>query len=127
MMKLHRLKGEVAELEREITAGPSRPQASSERVPSRKSVLPPKDPVDLIDEIASLRDRLDAFDMPNVGMEDWNTKFDRIGDEGGAQARLPIPQVPRDTGQLSDLDKRLATLEDLVGQRDSESDHVSHD
>jgi len=100
----------------------------------RRSVLPPKDPIDLVGELAGLRERLTAVEMGD------RPRFD-VGGSGDLRQRLERLNEPVQTGAgavtddvsvegpgkvgLSELDKRLATLEDLVGPSDPAFDSVS--
>ncbi|WWC68359.1 uncharacterized protein I206_102284 [Kwoniella pini CBS 10737] len=124
--RLRRLKAELADLENEINA---QPQASSSRtIPEegkRKSVLPPKQPLDLISELSGLKDRLGKLDVDGlplkeqaeIGNSGWNERLSSLNgkqtihrEDGNANLNTHVRDV-----SLGEIDKRLATLEDTLG------------
>ena len=142
--RLRRLKAELAQVEAEIKGSPAPATAlevtgngaSSSETSKRKSVLPPRPPVDLMAELAGVRKRMDEVEMGDLAGpsssnqgDDWSKRIDRL------QSNHPDP--PNHSAEqnetiesssevnLSDLDKRLAELEDLVGPIDPGPDGVS--
>jgi nuclear migration protein JNM1 len=148
---MRRLKAELAEVEKEMSAGPSTqpstltpPVDSLERAGKRKSVLPPKEPVDLFAELAVLREKMNAVEVgdtggvgaPQVGWKERLERLERLERpvsvqnggviEGDGDAG-PSPGGGSEGGaRLSDLDKRLASLEDLVGPSTEGLDSTSN-
>lgn len=146
--RLRRLKAEIAELESEVSSSSNQPQASSSTFTSevkdgkRKSVLPPKQPMDLISELNGLKDRLgnldidglpieDSYQNQNLGSSEWNDRLKRLNSSH-------IPQddtdnvdgiIREDDGKaessLGNIDKRLAVLENALGQIGEGLDTVS--
>lgn len=146
--RLRRLKAELEEVEAELRDGASSSTGTSRRkatkdnegaeedVPGkRRSVLPPREPIDLVGELAGLKDRLDAVtvgDPPRssgAGGSEWKERLQKLshpvdsspGEGAGTQSGV-------DDGKqagLSEIDKRLATLEDLIGPSDPSLDGVS--
>ncbi|ORY24691.1 hypothetical protein BCR39DRAFT_546238 [Naematelia encephala] len=136
--RLKRLKLELEEVEMEIQAGPSTlPPQSNEA--KRKSVLPKKEPVDLMGELVGLRERLEGVRLDGVTVHngvieggDLREKLDQLGarrigqGEAGKDADVTreaaIASEPPKSGQLSDIDTRLAQLEALIGPSERSSD-----
>ncbi|WWC88166.1 uncharacterized protein L201_003071 [Kwoniella dendrophila CBS 6074] len=138
--KLRRLKAEIAELESEISSS-SRPQASSSNLTSesierestkRKSVLPPKQPTNLISELNGLKSRLDNLDIDGLPIEDpshnqnfgsskWNERLKRLDDSHARQNETNnVDEGSREEdgkgeNSLGEIDKRLAILENTLG------------
>lgn len=119
-------------MEAEIQAGPStRPEATGKR----RSVLPPKPPVDLAGELAALKERLgglDGLDMTEVSSarpdeDEWTRRLERLRVADRPAATQRAGGEGEDTGKgsgspvqpISDLDKRLARLEAAVGSDES--------
>lgn len=160
--RIRRLKAELAEVEKEINAGgPSqlKPSNTNQRGEEtggkkRKSVLPPREPIDLLSELAGLRERLGGLEVDERdgfnggvrggggggggGDREWEVRLSRLG-ETSRQSRGRGEQADEDKGDegeltgggqgngigLGDLDKRLALLEDLVGPTDLVPDQVN--
>lgn len=146
--RVRRLKAELAEVEAEMTrrqsgegsdAGPSGTSTGGV-VPSRKSVLPPKPPVDLLAELRDLRARMEGFQVTDTSPSasnvtdvrvEWSERLHRLAgpshsadQEGSRRNAEQGSERQEGNGEssrgraapkLSELDKRLATLEDLVG------------
>ncbi|WWC60594.1 uncharacterized protein I303_103168 [Kwoniella dejecticola CBS 10117] len=122
--RLRRLKAELAELESEIS---SQPQASSSQLPQegkRKSVLPPKQPLDLISELSGLKDRLGKLDIDGLPEADetqirtsgWSERLSRLN--GQSPVAIRPEESIEDSGKdvsLGEIDKRLAVLEGTLG------------
>lgn len=98
-------------------------------------MLPPKEPVDLVGELAVLRERLSSVEMGDRprravgGTEDWKQRLERLNqpipaDSSAVSGEDEDQRAKKGVG-LSELDKRLATLEDLVGPSDPAYDSVS--
>lgn len=135
------MEAELAEVEVELAAGPSSSAAREPVKGKRKSVLPPRPPVDLLAELGGLRERLGALDLEGanedgIGPEHWRERLERLG-AGGAVQDASQPADEEDgvdesgvmapgTGKagLSELDKRLAQLEDLIGPSSFAPDDV---
>ena len=95
----------------------------------RKSVLPPKPPVDLVAELGALRSRLNAVELqggisPRTDNIDWGGRLKELGKPLGAEGSAGGEEAGQgdlpsgDKTSLSDIDKRLASLEDTVGPAD---------
>jgi len=146
--RLRRLKAELEEVEAELRDGPSSSSGKSRRsgtadergveedVPGkRRSVLPPREPLDLVGELAGLKDRLEAVaagEVPRtgaIGGTEWKSRLQKLSQPvGSTQGDGDEPQGPVNDGKqagLSEIDKRLATLEDLIGPLDPALDGVS--
>ncbi|WWD18209.1 hypothetical protein CI109_102659 [Kwoniella shandongensis] len=143
--RLRRLKAELAEVEAELastnpssttTAGPSQPTEGK-----RRSVLPERRAVDVVSELAGLRERLDIVDIdgleekegngaiPSGGGGEWANRLDRLVSaergqthressdrvNGGDLASSVQRQGDEASASLSELDKRLALLESVLG------------
>lgn len=117
------------------------PAAAAAAAPKRKSVLPPKPPVDLLAELRDLRARMEDFrvtDTTSLSLggvdahDEWSERLQRLAgssslaDQNGTSRRSAEEghermesngesSSARAAPKLSELDKRLATLEDLVG------------
>ncbi|RSH90456.1 hypothetical protein EHS25_001061 [Saitozyma podzolica] len=167
--RLRRLKAELVEVEREITAGSAGPSTlppapagegsvddearDRGKEGKRKSVLPLKEKVDLISELTALRERMGEIDLDAAGSgtgagsaeEEWEARLQRLAGGSGPGSGLPASGagngivrgnggdhdvstgtrasagagstgLPSEGGlKLSELDRRLASLEDLVG------------
>lgn len=133
--KLRRLKAELAEVEAEIQAGPSKRTESS--APKRRSVLPPRPLVDMAEELSAFKQRLEAVEGADTGPgeetkpdeDEWTTRLERLRlAESSSQSKQEDTQSRdvtrdislRDKSSVSDLDKRLARLEAAFG-----SDEIS--
>ena len=138
--RLRRLKAELAEVEADLA---SRPSSSSTAVAptggKRKSVLPQKQPVNVMSQLASLRERLvglnaDGIREDVVGPDHWRDRLGQlIAPVNGEEAEgedVPVDSPPFATSShgaagLADLDKRLAQLEDVIGPPSSGPNDVS--
>jgi nuclear migration protein JNM1 len=144
--RIRRLKAELAEVEQEIQAGPSSASTTSapqDEAPSkRKSVLPPRPPVDLLSELTGLRNRLESINIDDIprrsdtvdhgSSEAWKARIRNISasaEENGTKPGGNGDQERRsNTGEapgLTDLDKRLASLEQLIGPSEASLEAVS--
>jgi nuclear migration protein JNM1 len=149
--RIRRLKSELAELEQEVstsTAPPNDMVEGKEGRLKRRSVFPPREPLDLLRELSGLRERLSGLDEGSVSgvrvdevAEDdkaWRIRLGRLGltvgdkpenglDEersGGAVAKDESGDRVMDLNGLSELDKRLASLENVIGPFDTGLDSV---
>lgn len=154
--RLRRLKAELSQLESELSSqSPPQPQAegsgSSSKEGKRKSVLPPKQPINLISELNDLKGKLgkldiDGYPIPEqgnerIGTSEWNDRLNKLhaistsrstevdgeGEEGISD-RIIADSTDRKIGQessLGDIDKRLALLEDIIGPVGERLDQVS--
>lgn len=144
--RLRRLKAELEEVEAELRDGPSsstgrRPvkegdDRAEEDVPGkRRSVLPPREPLDLVGELAGLKERLEAVEVGEAprasvaGSAEWKDRLQKLSEpeqstRNDATQRQGGEDDEKQAG-LSEIDKRLATLEDLIGPSDPALDGVS--
>lgn len=128
MSRLRRLQSEVAQLERELQNTPAVVGTSNlPRVNQRKSVLPARQPVDIVSELSSLRERLNAAsDHAQASSDDkdgFSTRLRQLEEVSlGEKAPALPPSTTSQSGQVGDVDKRLAILERAVGVADTESD-----
>ena len=129
--KLRRLKAELAEVEAEVQAGPSKRPESN--LPKRRSVLPPRPLVDMAEELNTFKQRLDAVEGAVVDTreaslkpdeDEWTERLERLrladSAVGSNQDKPENRQVgtersTQDGHSVSDLDKRLARLETAFG------------
>ncbi|ORX34148.1 hypothetical protein BD324DRAFT_636853 [Kockovaella imperatae] len=141
--RLRRLKAELEEVEAEIKAGPSTSsvhetavtesdEVGGARNGKRKSVLPPRTPVDLVSELGALRSKLTAVEMREkaesfgVSTLDWNQRLQAItkpaqdgSDHEPNDQRDVFSEPSNSVNSLSSIDKRLASLEDTIGPSNS--------
>lgn len=131
LSRLRRLQSEVAQLERELQTSP--PPSGTTNIPrgnQRKSILPARQPVDIVSELSSLRERLNTASDRAQGSSDdtegFSTRLRQLEDVGLGEkgATLPPPATGQ-RGQVGEVDKRLAVLERAVGIADVELDSVS--
>ncbi len=133
----------MAEVEAEIIAGSS--SSSSALDPfegKRKSVLPLKQSVNLMGELAVLKERIGSVDIDGmrkdrVGSEEWRGRLQQLWSPVSGPPTHPKhpemfseedePTLPWTLGAgtgLSELDKRLTQLEELIGPPPSTPDDV---
>jgi hypothetical protein len=127
----------LAEVEAEIKAGPSTSTRGTARdgrlAAKRKSVLPPKTAVDLASELSGLRERLSSLEDIDLRYEErhededeWSGRLQRLkmmgesdgrGETGRREAGEGNTRPTDNTGTfpVSELDKRLARLENALG------------
>lgn len=140
--RLRRLKAELAEVEAEVgSSSSSKTQSvSHERsnAGKRRSVLPPRQPVDVVSELANVRERLERIEFNGldigqteaVGMEpssEWRERLDKLVEAENRSKEGNVAQptaVGQRDGSLSDIDKRLAVLEQAVGPITDRLDQV---
>ncbi|WVQ85722.1 hypothetical protein IAT38_007888 [Cryptococcus sp. DSM 104549] len=137
--RLRRLKAELAEVEAEIGSSSATTGASTagqEAEGKRRSVLPPRKPVDVVAELTSVRERLERIELDGedvVKAKEPAAGSTGVGAGGGWKERLERlvtaeqrkgevkPGGREETGGareatgLSGLDKRLALIEEAVG------------
>ncbi|OXC70854.1 hypothetical protein AYX13_00270 [Cryptococcus neoformans] len=131
--RLRRLKAELVEVEAEVgSSSTSKTQSvSHEGNGTRKwrSVLPPRQPVDVVSELANVRERLERIEIDDldVGQVDavglipsseWKERLDKLvaAENRSGKGKVAQPTTVRQQdGSLSDIDKRLAVLEQMVG------------
>lgn len=131
--KLRRLKAELAEVEAEIQAGPSRLASSNAQTHTkRRTVLPARPPVDLAEELSALKLRLGNAEDTDLGQgvsfrpdeDEWTKRLERLKVanpiDGSKDGGIDDQEVGRTDGKqsdstASDLDKRLARLEAALG------------
>ncbi|KAL0252939.1 hypothetical protein I308_102332 [Cryptococcus tetragattii IND107] len=141
--RLRRLKAELAEVEAEVgSSSSSKTQSvSHERsnAGKRRSVLPPRQPVDVVSELANVRERLERIEFNGldigqteaVGMEpssEWRERLDKLVEAENRSKEGKVAQptaVGQRDGSLSDIDKRLAVLEQAVGPITDRLDQTS--
>lgn len=150
--RIRRLKAELEEIERELRSTPDRHEiqegeASSSRldVKKRKSVLPPRKGVDLVEEMSGLRKRLEGLDKVDTDGSQRaggssNGAEERLrhlsvkgisanGDETGDSHTQNKDEIDKEAGSsdlnVSDLDRRLASLEEILGSTGEGLDQVS--
>ncbi len=125
-------------MEAELATSPSASTSAVSMERKRESVLPPKQPVDLMSELVSLREKLGSVDLDGVreegvGMDQWKERLERLtvldtgqtAGEDQAEDQKPAMSSSSNGGVgLSELDKRLAQLEDLIGPPSSGPDDV---
>ena len=104
-------------------------------------MLPHRQPVDLVGELSRLRERIDAVDIEGTAARDvnwvegsdvWKERLSRLTESSGDGATENVEDgghagltVGEGHAGLSELDKRLAMLENLVGTSDSSMETVS--
>lgn len=134
LAKLRRLQAEIAELENEISqdgdAAKARPSAM------RPSVLPPRNRVDMVSELSSLRSRLShASESVDGGLalvlekqEDDLAKRLRQLETEPTEPPSKTLAVEESYQHLpvSDVDRRLSSLEDMVGVATAPDQGVSY-
>ncbi|AAW42035.1 hypothetical protein CNBC6710 [Cryptococcus deneoformans B-3501A] len=131
--RLRRLKAELAEIEAEVgSSSPSKTQSISHEgsgAGKRRSVLPPRQPVDVVSELANVRERLERVEIDGldvgqvvaVGMgpsSEWRERLDKLVTAENRSGKGKVAQstaVGQQDSSLSDIDKRLAALEQVVG------------
>ncbi|OCF56713.1 hypothetical protein L486_05567 [Kwoniella mangroviensis CBS 10435] len=134
--RLRRLKAELAELESEISSQPQASTSGSGAGPSiegkegkRKSVLPPKQPINLVSELNGLKDRLGSLDIDELGVVDgnglepseWDDRLKRLTgtvnsqSQEGRDVRHEDDENSKRQYSLGEIDKRLAILENALG------------
>lgn len=130
-------------MESELAQPPSLSAGAASVEGKRKSVLSPKVPVDLMSELALLKERMSVMDLdgiPDDGNDaaEWRDRLGRLTTR--EEHRLHptgTKEVPTDQSSasdpriisgagLSELDERLAQLEKLIGPSISGPDDVSH-
>lgn len=125
------MKAELTQVEAEIAnapvAGPSKPK--------RGSVLPPRPAYDLAGELSGLKERLGAIedqggrDVVREEEDEWSERLERLKLGEGSKSRATEDEgaslgeeanTPKETTYpITDLDKRLARLEAVVGSDES--------
>jgi len=132
--KLRRLKAELAQVESEIAAGPSKPVAT-DTTGKRRSVLPPRPAFDLAGELSGLKERLAVVEGQG-GVEyvkeeedEWSERLERLklGESSASMSAKGTrhPEVQTESAEkgkeypITDLDKRLARLEAALGSDES--------
>ncbi|ODO07576.1 dynactin 2 [Cryptococcus wingfieldii CBS 7118] len=124
--RLRRLKAELAEVEAQLG---SSSQTQSHPVPQpqaegkRKSVLPHRQPVDVVSELANVRERLETMEMRDLPAGEVESRggewSERLSKLTAAEKRKEVSVGQSTAGEkdvkLSDVDKRLAALEQAVG------------
>lgn len=137
--RLRRLKAELEEVEKDIQAessrSKSRPETEEKENGKRKSVLPPREPLDLFGELAGLRERIAEVD---IGANDSRTnpsgpatmrdRLERLSHHPPSTVTEPPHEAEVSTigpAGLSDIDKRLVSLENLIGPCDPTFEAVS--
>ncbi|WVF70971.1 hypothetical protein IAT40_005767 [Kwoniella sp. CBS 6097] len=158
--RLRRLKAELAEVEAELANKPSTTPSTAgrevEEGPSiqveakRKSVLEARKPVDVLSELAGLKERLERVDIEglsqsevqteeargNVGSSsEWRDRLEKLNQfskksESETDGKTADGDVERDgqsvgENSLGGIDKRLAALEDALGPIGDGVDHSS--
>lgn len=131
--RLRRLKAELVEVEAEVgSSSTSKTQSVSHEgngARKRRSVLPPRQPVDVVSELANVRERLERIEIDDldVGQVDavglipsseWKERLDKLvaAENRSGKGKVAQPTTVRQQdGSLSDIDKRLAVLEQMVG------------
>ncbi|WVQ65215.1 uncharacterized protein L199_003388 [Kwoniella botswanensis] len=132
--RLRRLKAELAELESEISSQPQASTSGSVSIPDgregkRKSVLPPKQPINLISELNGLKERLGKLDIDELNLVDsdglgpaeWDDRLKRLTGTVNSQSQEGRDVHQEDNGNrkrqysLGEIDKRLAILENALG------------
>lgn len=140
LARLRRLQSEIADLERDLQAGSSgtaKPPPAG--VPTRSSALPPREPVDVVTELASVRERLSAVAHGNDEhfrgsivnrSKDWEGRIRKL-DSG-----VPVPNREEETTpepstanadphRAGDIESRIMTLEKIVGN-DQNNERVGY-
>lgn len=120
LSSLRRLQAEVAQLERELHSSPAPTRSDSTK---RKSVLPPRQAVDVVAELSALRERLNTASEGAQAPErkDFTDRLAQL--EVAPERKEEKAALPR--LQVGDVDKRLAVLERAVGVADTDADSVS--
>lgn len=117
----------MAQLERELNASPASAPARSEA--KRKSVLPLRQPVDIVSELSALRERLSSASEGTQAASDRRDVANRLSQlEVTDKERETAPPTQPTASQVSvaEVDKRLAVLERTVGVADTDADSVSY-
>ena len=139
--RVRRLKAELAEVEVDLAASHLTSLHVEHPSGKRKSVLSPKPPVDLLAELASVRERMVAVDVEGMKENDldtkgWKERLERLSAVDGGAASVgeddglvvSHPSLASGSGRgtgLSEIDKRLAQLEEVIGPPASGTDDVS--
>lgn len=158
--RLRRLRAELEQVEREITAGPADKggdaivgaagEGSSGIKGKRKSVLPPRPPVDLVGELNNLRGRIASLDSDGASLMSGEMGARARVDDGlldrlrgvsvngqgatqegagpttlGSRQMAEEPPALGEKASVSDIDQRLATLESIIGASGEGIDQVS--
>lgn len=123
LAKLRRLQAELTELENEISQEGDSPKVRPSA--ARPSVLPPRSKIDVVGELSSLRSRLshasEALDggLPPVPQKQEDDIVKRLRqlevDSSEATGKTPAAEEGYQHLPVSDVDRRLSSLEDLVG------------
>lgn len=135
LAQLRRLQVEIAELENEISQEGNSSKARS--TATRPSVLPPRAKVDMVGELSNLRSRLShASEIVDVGLspvppkqeDDLAKRLRQLETEPSELAsRPPAAEESHPHPPISDVDRRLSSLEDLVGVATAADEGVSMD
>jgi nuclear migration protein JNM1 len=120
LSRLRRLQAEVAQLERELHSSPAPASAPTNK---RKSVLPPRQAVDVVSELSALRERLNTA-SEGAAAPERKDFADRLAELEVAPERKE-ERVPSPNLRVGDVDRRLAVLERTVGVADTDADSVS--
>lgn len=133
LAKLRRLQAEIAELENEISQDGDTPNTRS--LATRPSVLAPRTKVDVVGELSNLRSRLshaaaaveDGFSpVPPEQEGDLVKRLRQLETQPSEHSNMPRAQdTDHQRFPISDVDKRLSSLEDLVGIATSTDEGVS--
>ncbi|CAK9782261.1 hypothetical protein CC85DRAFT_306521 [Cutaneotrichosporon oleaginosum] len=121
LSRLRRLQAEVAQLERELQTSPAPVTIRSDSA-KRKSVLPPRQAVDVVSELSALRERLNAASEGATISErkDFAGRLARL--EAAPERKEGVSSPSPVNLRVGDVDKRLAVLERAVGVADTEAD-----
>lgn len=122
LSRLRRLQAEVAQLEREMHTSPAPLRGDSAK---RKSVLPPRQSVDIVAELSALRERLSTASETAEAPSDRRDVATRLTQLEVAPEKAPPPPPSSQVGHVGEVDKRLAVLERAVGVTDTDSENVS--
>ncbi|KAL1405194.1 hypothetical protein Q8F55_008819 [Vanrija albida] len=128
LARLRRLQSEIAELERDLQSSSGTTAESTSSAPARKSVLPPREPVDVVAELATVRERLsvvtqgkdDVSRVSTTRSKDWEGRIrnlDRgIPEPKQDDEKASEPSAPSTSShRAGDIEARIATLEKVVG------------
>ncbi|BEJ18186.1 hypothetical protein CspHIS471_0704630 [Cutaneotrichosporon sp. HIS471] len=118
LSRLRRLQAEVTQLERELHSSPVPTRSDSTK---RKSVLPPRHPVDVVSELSALRERLNTASDGTHAPEQKDFT-NRLAELEVTPERKDSEKLAPLRLQVGDVDKRLAVLERAVGVADTDAD-----
>lgn len=132
LARLRRLQVEIAELESETSN--EQTSALANAPPARPSVLPPRSKVDVVGQLSHLRTRLTLVSESTDGGTpsppqrpdaDWPERLRRLEAVPPVSTSSPAPVEDDAHPSIGEVDRRLASLEELVGVAAAADETVS--